>query len=53
MKLQTFTIEFNGDDINKDHLESIIYQGLQWYEDVNWKNYSVKKDGEEEEIEND
>lgn len=44
MSEKTFVIKFKG-DIEADQLESVIYQGLQWYEDIEWETYSAKEVG--------
>jgi len=49
MKVQEFIVRFNGEAIDKDQLERIIYKGLQWYEDIHWKQYVVTKEGRPEE----
>ena len=42
MSEKTFVIKFKG-NIEADELESVIYQGLQWYEDIEWETYSAKE----------
>lgn len=38
--MKTFIVRFEG-SISYSELEDTIYQGLQFYEDIEWKAYSV------------
>ena len=48
MKVQEFKVTFDGENIPTGRLEDIIYQGLQFYDEVKWKNFSIEKEGVEE-----
>ena len=40
MSIKKFTVTFDG-EITQEELEEVIYNGLQFFEDVNWNAYSV------------
>ncbi|HHQ8913288.1 TPA: hypothetical protein ACSVZR_003545 [Bacillus cereus] len=42
MKEKTFVVRFEG-DMDADQLDSVIFRGLQWYENIEWETYSAKE----------
>lgn len=40
-----FVIKFSeGNNITEGELSDVIYQGLQFYEDIEWTTYNVTKE---------
>lgn len=46
-KIKKFIVIIEETDVSADQLEDVIYQGFQFYDELQWNAYSVKKVEEE------